>query len=422
MTDIHSMVRPSKPYDLYYYDAETSKHQAFATTFNTRYTQDIPNKSGGTSSFILPPQNGYTDIIISATIAGPASSPGAIALPRGWLWALIDTVSFRYGGSSQYFLSGDQLLQNALRAQTSRSSCNDLLTLGGNFATGADLIGTQSASVVLTLPHNHPCGSGKKNPFPSDLLTQQILVQVTLRPLGQIITNATGSALPGVFQTLDTASFTVAQVMLNNQGDALARRVDMSQSVYAYPAEFVQQVVRVPVASSASSQSLVLTGFRAGQVKSLEMWLTRGVDTILGSSTLGDQSANGYNPFNWILPTALRVTYSGEVFANYQSSSAPLWNLVNGNKSSAFDNLTQSIVSSAIVSTSAISQWVCAPFAQPLVDEDAHFIQISGRNITNGIINIDLTTPSAQSDWTLNVSYVYCCTILFSSGTADFVF
>lgn len=98
--DIHSMVRPSKPYDLYYYDSETSKHQAFATTFNTRYTQDIPNKSGGTSSFILPPQNGYTDIVLSATIAGPASSPGAIALPRGWLWALIESVSFRYGGLS----------------------------------------------------------------------------------------------------------------------------------------------------------------------------------------------------------------------------------------------------------------------------------------------------------------------------------
>ena len=418
--DIHSMVRPSKPYDLYYYDSESSKHQAFATTFNTRYSQDIPNKAGGTSSFILPPQNGYTDVVISATIAGPGSTPGALALPRGWLWALIDTVSFRYGGSSQYFLSGDQLLQNAMRAQTSRSSCNDLLTLGGNYATGAQLVGTQSASVVLTLPHNHPCGSGKKNPLPSDLLTQQILVQVTLRPLGQIITNQTGSALPSWATTLDTASFTVAQIMLNNQGDALARRVDMSQSVYAYPAEFVQQVVRVPVASSASSQSLVLTGFRAGQVKSLEMWLTRGADTTLGSSTSGD--TGGYNPFNWLLPSALRVTYSGEVFANYQQSSAPLWNLINSNKSNAFDNLTIAGAGGSITSTSSISQWVSAPFAQPLVDEDAHFIQISGRNITNGIINIDLTTPTAQSDWTLNVSYVYCCTILFSSGTCDFVF
>jgi hypothetical protein len=210
--------------------------------------------------------------------------------------------------------------------------------------------------------------------------------------------------------------------MLNNQGDSLARRVDMSSSAYAYPAEFVQQVVRVPLPTNntIAVQSLVLTGFRAGQVKSLEMWLTRGADTTLGSSTSGN--TGGYNPFNWYLPSALRVTYSGEVFANYQLSSAPLWNLINSNKSNAFDNLTIAGGSGSITSTSAISQWVSAPFAQPLVDEDAHFIQISGRNITNGIINIDLTTPTVQSDWTLTVSYVYCCTILFSSGTADFVF
>lgn len=422
MTDVHSMVRPSKPYDLYYYDSETSKHQAFATTYNTRYVQDIPNKSGGTSSFILPPQNGYTDIVISATIAGPGSTPGALALPRGWLWSLIDTVSFRYGGSSQYFLSGDQLLQNAMRAQTSRSSCNDLLTLGGNAVNGATLVGTQSASIVLTLPHNHPCGSGKKNPFPSDLLTQQILVQVTLKPVGSIFTNQTGSALPAWATTLATAQFAVGQVMLNNQGDALARRVDMSQSVYAYPAEFVQQIVRVPCANSASSQSLVLTGFRAGQVKSLELWLTENADTDIGTATSG-KTSGPYNPFNWLLPTAVRVTYSGEVFSNFQGSSSPLWNLINSNKSSVFDNVTYTATGGSVTAnTSAISQWVSCPFAQPLVDEDAHFIQISGRNITNGIINIDLTTPSAQADYVLNVSYVYCCTILFSSGTADFVF
>lgn len=418
--DVHSMVRPSKPYDIYYYDGSTSKHQAFATTFNSRYSQDLPNKTGGTSSFILPPQNGYTDIVISATIAGPASTPGALALPRGWLYSLIDTVSFRYGGSSQYFLTGDQILQNALRAQTSRSSCNDVVTLGGNFVTGATLVGTQSASVVLTLPHNHPCGSGKKNPLPSDLLTQQILVQVTLKPVGSIFTNQTGSNLPSWALTLDTASFTVGQIMLNNQGDALARRVDMSQSVYAYPAEFVQQIVRVSVANTAVSQPLVLTGFRAGQVKSLECWLTRTGDTTPGPTATG--SLTGYDPFYWYLPSAIRVTYSGEVFANFQGSSSPLWNLINGNKSSAFDYTSVAGAGSAITTASVISQWVSLPFAQPLVDEDAHFIQIAGRNITNGIINIDLTTPTAQADWTLNVSYVYCCTILFSSGTADFVF
>ena len=421
MTDIHSMVRPSHPYDLYYYDSETSKHQAFPTTFNTRYVQDFQNKSGGTSSYILPPQNGYTDVVCTFAFSNPNNAtPGAIALPRGWGYALIDQVSFRYGGSSQYFLTGDQLLQNAMRHQPNRTACNDLLTLGGNYATGADLSNNVVANVVLTLPHNLPSGVGKKNPFPSDLLTQQILIQVQLKSPGSVFTNQTNSALPSWTQTLSVASFGVAQIMLNNQGDSLARRVDMSSSCYAYPAEFVQQCVRITnIQSTTDVQPLVLTGFRAGQVKSLEMWLTRGADYVTSSSS---GSTAGYNPFNWILPTSVQVTYSGEVFSRFQNQSSPLWNLINGNKSPAFDNVVVSGSGGSITTASSLSQWVSCPFAQPLVDEDAHFIQISGRNITNGIINVDLATTSARSDWVLNVSYVYACTILMSSGTADFVF
>lgn len=421
MTDIHSMVRPSRPYDLYYYDAETSKHQAFPVTFNSRYYQNFQSLAGGTNTFILPPQNGYTDVICTFTFKNPGNATaGAIALPRGWGYALIDQVSFRYGGSSQYFLTGDQLLQNAMRAQTSRTSCDDLLTLGGNYGTALDLSNNMVASVVLTLPHNLPSGVGKKNPFPSDLLTQQILIQVQLKAPGSIFTNQLGTNLPAWTQTLNSASFGVGQLMLNNQGDALARRTDMSVSAYAYPAEFVQQVVRITNLQNVTSvQPLVLTGFRAGQVKSLEMWLTKGAD-LTTTSVAG--STTGYNPFNWILPASIQVTYSGEVFSRFDSASSPLWNLINGDKSPAFDNIVVAGATSAITSASSISQWVSCPFSQPLCDDDAHFIQISGRNVTNGIINVDLATPTARTDWVLNVSYVYACTILMSAGTADFVF
>jgi hypothetical protein len=47
---------------------------------------------------------------------------------------------------------------------------------------------------------------------------------------------------------------------------------------------------------------------------------------------------------------------------------------------------------------------------------------VHGKAITNGITNLLLTTPSAQADWVLNVSYVYNATLLFSSGTCDYVF
>ena len=53
-----SMVRSGDAVDLYYYDHETSKKQAFPTTINTKYVQQFNNLTGGTSVFTIPPQQG----------------------------------------------------------------------------------------------------------------------------------------------------------------------------------------------------------------------------------------------------------------------------------------------------------------------------------------------------------------------------
>jgi hypothetical protein len=412
--DTHELIRPGSSVDLYYYDAETSKKQAFPTTYNTRYIQNFQNLTGGSQTFTFPPTNGLTDVILSMAYTG-VGSPGAIALPRAWGYALINRVSFRYGGSSQYFLTGDQLLQLALRAQPSQSAGDSILTLGGNVATGSALVGVQQAFVVLTLPHSWPSGVGKKNPFPSDLLTQQVQITVELNPPNSIWTNQTGAALPAFCSTLTAGSFQVAQLMLNNQGDCLARRHDMSVSAYAFPAEFTQQVVRVPVTgNNTNPQQVTLTGFRAGGLKAIQFWLTRSADT----SSL----TTGYNPFRWYLPSSLQVTYAGQVYSRFENGSSSLWGLLNGSKQTANNNTVVAGGGSAITTSSELMTWVDAPFAQPLVDEDAHNILINGMPITNGIINVDITTPSAQTDWVLNCSYIYNTTILFSQGTCDLVF
>ena len=170
--------------------------------------------------------------------------------------------------ASQYFLSGDQILQNALRKQTSRTSADDIATLGGNYATGqggaaGNLDVPQTAAVVLTLPHNTPSGVGKAFPLPTDLLTQQVQVTVELKPVAAVFgiaASAPSGTLGKIPAGLASAQFQVQQVMLNNQSDALARRVDMAQNAYAFPAEFVQQVQKIPLANSAAPQSAVLTG------------------------------------------------------------------------------------------------------------------------------------------------------------------
>jgi hypothetical protein len=66
--------------------------------------------------------------------------------------------------------------------------------------------------------------------------------------------------------------------------------------------------------------------------------------------------------------------------------------------------------------------WLSLPFSQTYSSETAHSMYVAGMPITSGIVNLTLTTPSAASDWTLHVSYVYNSVIVFSQGTAEFAF
>ena len=253
----------------------------------------------------------------------------------------------------------------------------DLLTLGGNYAaagTSPDLSVTQYAACVLTLPHNIPSGFGKSHPFPTDLLTQQVQVTVELYPVNQIWTTASGGQAPPT--TLAAASFVVQQVTLNNAGDGLARRVDMASNAYSFPCEFVQQKQLISLANTTASQSVVLTGFRSGEVKGIHCWLTRSTETSL--NTGGNSATTAVQPFKWYLPTSVIMTYAGDKYAVYENSSSPLWNLINGDKSPAVDNLSVNTAALAVPSA-FLSQWVELPFAQTLLDEDAHTVLVHGK-------------------------------------------
>jgi hypothetical protein len=374
--------------DLYYYDGETSRKQCFATTQNTKYVVQFANLTGGSSVFTIPPTNGLQDVVVEMVmpaLTGSAGQLGALELPRAWGYAAVSQVSFRYGGSSQYFLTGDQVFQNALRAQTSRTSCDDIATLGGNYATGAgggpgNLDVAQTAAIVLRLPHNIPSGVGKAHPLPSDLLTQQIQVTLELKPVASIFGIAatapagTAACIPA---GLAAAQFQVQQVQLNNQGDALARRVDMATNAYAFPCEFTQQVQRIPLSAGTGAQSVVCTGFRSGEVKALHCWLTAGADL---SGALQSPTGAPYNPFNWYLPASIQMQYAGDIYARYEYGSSPLWNLINGNKSPAFDNnVVEDDGAGSWTASAKLSTWIELPFSQTLVDEDSHNVLVHGK-------------------------------------------
>lgn len=431
-TSTQDMVRPGECVDLFYYDGKTEEKQCFPTTVNTKYVQTFSNLTGGSSVFTIPPNMGIQDVVLQFAFdaAGGAGWTNAnnagLGLPAAWGYALIKQVSFRYGGSSQYFLTGDQILQNALRRQPSKTSADSIVQLGGNYTTASTSPSFSSisyANVVLTLPHSTPSGVGKAHPLPTDLLTQQCQITVELNPVNQIwSTNSVASTLPPT--SLLSAQFVVQQVQLNNAGDALARRTDMSLNAYAYPAEFVQQKQVINLAAGTSAQSVVLTGFRSGEVRAIHCWLTRSGDTALNITPAGTDVVN---PFTWYLPNSIIMSYAGDVYARYEAQSSVLFALINGNKPPAFQGTWLSAGSPPASGTptsyyTTLSQWVELPFAQTHLDDDAHNMLVHGKPITNGIVNLDIVTPFSASDWQLNVSYIYNTTLLFSQGTVDYVF
>lgn len=421
MASVQDMVRPGDALDIVYYDSATSKKAAWATTQNTKYVQELSNKAGGSSVFIFPPQCGLQDICVSMTFAGISGTIPNIALPSGWAYSAVKTVSWRYAGTSQFTMTGAQLLQNALRAQTSRTSCDDLINLGGNYATGNVLAQPQTGSIVLRLPHNNGSGVNKSHPFPTDCLTQSVQVILELNPVASLWTNPAQVTLPLECTLLSSAFFQAQQVMFNNMGDSLARRADLSVKAYAFPCEFVQQEVSIDLNNNQSTHSVALTGFRAGECTSIQLYLVNKDDLQTNSST---GSQNGYNPNRWYPPSSVECVYAGDIYARYNNGVGQLFNLINSNKSPAFDIAVVN-ASKPIIPSAYLSQWLELPFAQALCDEDAHYILVHGKAITNGQVQLNnLVVPSVNSTngWVLKISYVYNATILFSQGSCDYVF
>jgi hypothetical protein len=431
---VQQQVRPGKCVDLYYPDPQTAEKACYRTIVNTRFQQGMNSLSSGTNTFVVPPNNGVQDIICVFEIGDlTAITANGLGLNRGWGYNLIKSVSWRYGGSSQFFLNKQQILQLALRKCPNGFSRDDLLALGGAALNATGLAnGPNFAYCFLPLPHSMPTSDGKLPPIPSDLLTQQIIVQVELEQVSSIFSTANGftGTIP---TTLASGAFVAQQVLFENQGDALARRVDMSTHALSFPIEFTQQEVQIPLLNQAggSQQTISLTGFRAGECRSIHLWLT--ADTDVNGVTTGTGTIK--NPFAWYAPESVVLTYAGEIYSNFTKGSGALWNLINGRLAPQVDDIyladngAGAGAGVVVITNGIVDQWVECPFAQPYNSDTAHSMYTAGKNITNGIVQVAFTIPQysksgaalGAQNWTLHASYNYNAVLMFTGGTADYV-
>lgn len=413
---VQASIRPGSMCDVYYYGETNVQKQAYPVVVNTRFVQQFTQLGAGSSQFVISPQGGVSDIVcqfVTPAVSGGLTYVGA-ALPQGWGYSLINRLSVRYGSSAQYFWSGPQMWNQIAYECESRQKAEDMLNLGGQFlAAGA--AASAIAYVYIKLPHNSPRSQGKPLPFASDLLVQPIVLTIELNSLSGIAINQTGGAIATVPAAVASAQMQVKQEMLTDSSDQLARRVDMNTNAYTFVCpHFAQQEVTVQVASTASSlsQSVNLTGFRAGEVKSILLWLTPTANSTVGNGA--------YLPLTWQLMNNVTLTYNGEIFARFDSGSSQIWNAVENEKVCALNVISPNVGSAG--SSTALSYYIEAPFAQVNMGYDRESKLVHGKPILNAVVNLTFDVPALSTSYILHAQYLYNSSLLCSRGSAEYIF
>jgi hypothetical protein len=169
-----------------------------------------------------------------------------------------------------------------------------------------------------------------------------------------------------------------------------------------------QEVTQVVTGSATAGQpvSVNLTGFRAGEVRSIILWLT--------DNTLAQGSGFVTTPMSNVL-----LTYNGEIFSRFDLGSEQIWNLSSDEKSSSVNTTT--LNAAGTTATAYQSNWVVCPFSQVNIPYDRETKLMHGKPILNAVVNLQFNTPNTNS-YTLHAMYLYNASLLCSRGSAEYIF
>ena len=419
--DLQASMRLGEDKDIYYYGSKTLEKQVIPTVQNTRFKQALPSLTGGSSTFIISPDEGVSDIILAIKLpaqgAGTGVGGGVVdysgaALPKSWGYQLIKQCSVRYGSSSQYFFTGAQMFVQNLREASNPTSKNYLAQLGGqclvsNSGAGDFTGDALYAYVVLNLPHSSSNASLEKpNPLPTEMMNQPIVITVEMNTIQSIFKR--GSAVP---VRLDDAYFQVRQIQAMDRG-MLMRPTGMD-SAYSFPLKaFYQNEIAVPLTATTAEQAITLTGFRQGDVRSIFFWI--------------EDTADSNNPYNWVLPRDVKLLYNGSVYHDYTGVSSQIWDVLGCDIPANFENAVLDF-SGVWTASDTLTNWVNLPFSQVYEQLSGTHLMVKGKEINNAVVNVSLRLPtysgaSTAGRFILHAVYAYNSILLMSGGGAEYIF
>ena len=340
-----------------------------------------------------------------------------VALNAGWGYNLIRRIGYRYGSSQLYYISGTQNLIQALSLCEDSGKRDQLFGLGGQAilsATDTQNPAKWSAYVYLRLPHSSPALSGGALPFPTDLITAPIQIQLDMNDFASVI--SAGAGATAITSVAATVNF--SQVTMDNAGDLLARRFDMSKHALAVPLPecWTQEALGFPLQTGPDgSFQISLTGCKAGDLKGLRIWVLDSANAT---------PATTLNPNLCVGPSQVTFAINGLIYFDSRNGSWRLTDLLRRRTSPSTTYGLLSGTTAPWTSTPVSSEWVEIQLAQPhAVGDTGETVLVHGVPVMNSVLSLQGVMPKVSySGYTLFAEYDLNCSWLVTRGSADFVF
>ena len=455
ITQVQDAVRPGESCDIYYSNLQNSVKQAHPTIVENRYILSLNSKSFGSSATLLfNPDEGLDHIVLTLRLPPPSDLLGAtanqsyyngLALNAGWGYSCIRRIGVRYGNSSLYYFSGDQMLIDILSDCEDSVKKQEMLTLGGLalscLPAGGNTAGNagdftsdidRTAYVYLKLPHNTPSAQELSLPLPTDLLTAPIQVNVEFKNANEVFNvspyvanTANAQTVPVLPTGFSLAEAQFKQIHFDDKGEQLARKVNMSEKAYSYPLKyFSQEVFRLPNVPAGAETQQTLTGLRSGNCLGIRLWVKENLPVTPDVSGQVFTQPNVY-----VTPDAVQLSVNGLIYFDSRNGQQQMWNLLERKSSSAFTTTAVTVSAPNALPQYTQNQfrstWVWIPFGQHSETLANSSELTHGLSLMNSIVNLTIKTPTApqgNSTYTVTAEYIFNSTLLFSRGGCEYIF
>jgi hypothetical protein len=229
--------------------------------------------------------------------------------------------------------------------------------------------------------------------------------------------------LPGALQSNLPTGFASAQIQykqvhMTDQGHQLARTHNMNEESLTYPLKYFQQTTfrtTVPNVQANVDTQINLTGFRAGSVKWINLWALQTRDPSNNPVNVGQSN-------NWASLPRVQLSVNGLVYYDSKDYAAQLLSLCELKSPATFNNsILADAGGGAASATPVASPWIRIPFAQVAEALSNETNTTLGLAISNSVVNVTLQFPTAGT-YQVNASYEYVSELMFTRGSAEYVF